>query len=251
MPKPTTTSNWHEATIEQRVKCKELHAAGKRYREIEKPTGVNMDVAQRAVKLCTDHNQSKPTSCSGPAQKLSPHDQRFIRRLSDNTRQATLAEIMRSSCLNVKPQTIGTYLWHMNLYVRICRKKPWLDAAHRRIRKRWARDSVSNGSGLPGFGPGWTRNRGPGPGQEPPRNGTAQVLAGCYPDRTYTCGFLAGLEPDLSSNCTVPTTLAAIKYLSSDRIMTWWICRLSNSMSSFTSSNHICDPTDIRRVAVK
>jgi len=28
----------------------------------------------------------------------------------------------------------------MNLYVRICRKKPWLDAAHRRIRKRWARE---------------------------------------------------------------------------------------------------------------
>jgi len=70
--------------------------------------------------------------------------------------------------------------------------------------------SVSNGSGLPGFGPG----------QEPPRNRTAQVLVGCYPDRTYTRGFLAGLEPDRGSNCTVPTTLAAIKYLSSDRIMT-------------------------------
>jgi hypothetical protein len=79
---------------------------------------------------------------------------------------------------------------------------------------------VSNGSGLHGFGPGWTRNRDPGPGQEPPRNRTAQVLAGCYPDRTYTRGFLAGLEPDRGSNCTVPTTLATIKYLSSDRIMT-------------------------------
>jgi hypothetical protein len=28
----------------------------------------------------------------------------------------------------------------MNLYVRICRKKPWLDAAHRRISKRWSRE---------------------------------------------------------------------------------------------------------------
>jgi hypothetical protein len=115
----------------------------------------------------------------------------------------------------------------------------------------WDSSSVSNGSGLPGFGPGWTRNRGPGPGQVPPRNPTAQVLAGCYPDRTYTHGFLAVLEPDRGSNCTVPTTLATIKYLSSDHIMTWWIRRLSNFMSSFTSSNPICDPTDICRVSVK
>jgi hypothetical protein len=80
--------------------------------------------------------------------------------------------------------------------------------------------SVSNGSGLPGFGRSWTRNRGPGPGQEPRRNQTAQVLAGSYPDRTYTRRFLAGLEPNRSSNCTVPATLATIKYLSADRIMT-------------------------------
>jgi hypothetical protein len=80
--------------------------------------------------------------------------------------------------------------------------------------------SVSNSSGLPGFAPGWTRNRGPGPGQEPPRNQTAQVLAGCYPDQTYTRGILAGLEPDRGSNCRVSTTLATIKYLSSDHIMT-------------------------------
>ena len=43
--------------------------------------------------------------------------------------------------------------------------------------------SVSNGSGLPGFGPGWNRTEGPGPGQEPPSNPTRFVLAGCYPDR--------------------------------------------------------------------
>jgi hypothetical protein len=84
----------------------------------------------------------------------------------------------------------------------------------------WDSSSVSNGSGLPGFGPGWTRKLGRGPGQEPPRNPTTQVLPGCYPGRTYTCGFLAGLEPDHGSNCTVPTTLATIKYFSSDRIMT-------------------------------
>jgi len=44
--------------------------------------------------------------------------------------------------------------------------------------------SVSNRSGLPGFGAGWTRTEGPGPGQEPPSNPTRFVLAGCYPDWT-------------------------------------------------------------------
>jgi len=141
MPKPTTTtSKRHEETIEKRVKCIELHAAGKSYREIERATGVNEDVPHRAVKLWTDHDQLKPTSRSGPAQKLSPCDQRFIRRLSDNNPHATQTKIARSSCVNVKPRTIGTYLRHMNLYVRICRKKPRLDAAHHRIRKRWARE---------------------------------------------------------------------------------------------------------------
>jgi len=47
-----------------------------------------------------------------------------------------------------------------------------------------------------------------------------QVLAGCYPDRTYIRGFLAGFGTERGSNCMVPTTLAPIKYLSSDRIMT-------------------------------
>ena len=101
--------------------------------------------------------------------------------------------------------------------------------------------SVSNGSGLPGFGPG----------QEPPSNRTGQVLAGCYPDRTYTRGLLAGLELDRGSTFTVPATMALIKYLSSDRIMTWSVRRLCIFSCSFTSHCQICDQVNFRRVAVK
>ena len=79
-------------------------------------------------------------------------------------------------------------------------------------------DCVSNGTGLPGFGPGWNRTESPGPGHEPPSNPTRFVLAGCYPDQTSNRGFLAGLEPARGSIYTVPTTLAPIKYMSSDRI---------------------------------
>ena len=111
--------------------------------------------------------------------------------------------------------------------------------------------SVSNGSGLPGFGPGSTRTRGPGPGLEPPRNRTGQALAGCYPDRTYTHGFLAGFEPDRGSMCTVPATMVLIKYLSSDRIMTWSVRRLCISSCCFTSHCQMCDQVNFRWVEVK
>ena len=47
------------------------------------------------------------------------------------------------------------------------------------------------------------------------------------------------------------TTLASIKYLSSDRIMTWSVCRLCSSSRSFTSRFQICVPTNIRWVAIE
>jgi len=47
------------------------------------------------------------------------------------------------------------------------------------------------------------------------------------------------------------TTLPPIKYLSSDRIMTWSVHGLCSSSCSFTSRSQICDPTDIRWVAVE
>ena len=47
------------------------------------------------------------------------------------------------------------------------------------------------------------------------------------------------------------TTLAPIKYLSWDRIMTWWVRRLFSSCRSFTSWVQICDPTNIRWVAIE
>jgi len=47
------------------------------------------------------------------------------------------------------------------------------------------------------------------------------------------------------------TTLAPIKYLSCDRIMTWSVRRLCSSSRSFTSCIQICDPTTTRRVAIE
>jgi len=47
------------------------------------------------------------------------------------------------------------------------------------------------------------------------------------------------------------TILAPIKYLSSDRIMTWSVCRLSSFGRSFTSRSQICDQTNICWVVIE
>jgi len=78
--------------------------------------------------------------------------------------------------------------------------------------------SVSNGSGLPGFGPGWNQPEGPGLGQEPPSNPTCSVLAGLLPGPDINPRFFGRVEPGPRFHITVPATVAPIKYLSSDRI---------------------------------
>jgi len=78
--------------------------------------------------------------------------------------------------------------------------------------------SVSNGSGLPGFGPGWNRTEGPGPGQEPPSDSTRSVLVGLLPGPDINPMFFGRVEPGPQFHITVPATLAPIKYLSSDHI---------------------------------
>jgi hypothetical protein len=67
--------------------------------------------------------------------------------------------------------------------------------------------------------------------------------------KTRTVGTWAGStsKPGLFK----PRCFAPIKYLSSDRILTWCIRRLCGFARSFTSCFRICDPTSIRWVAVE
>jgi hypothetical protein len=78
--------------------------------------------------------------------------------------------------------------------------------------------SVSNGSGLPGFGLGWNRPEGPGPGQEPRSNPTRCGLPGLLPEPDINPQFLTRLNLDCGFIFAVPATATPIKYLSSDRI---------------------------------
>jgi len=78
--------------------------------------------------------------------------------------------------------------------------------------------SVSNGSGIPGFGPGWNRPAGPGPGHEPPSYLTGSVLAGLLPGPDINPRFFGRVEPGPRFQIAVPATVAPSKYSSSDRI---------------------------------
>ena len=92
-------------------------------------------------------------------------------------------------------------------------------------------------------------------GSLPVRNPNLHCLGGFVP-RT-------GHKPAVNwSDCTrtadpfhssskLPPNVAAIKFLSSDRIMTWSVCRMCNFSYSFTSRCRICDRTNIPWIAVK
>jgi hypothetical protein len=47
------------------------------------------------------------------------------------------------------------------------------------------------------------------------------------------------------------STLTPIKYLSSDRTVTWLVCRWCSSSRSFTSGSPMCDPTNMYSVAIE
>jgi len=77
------------------------------------------------------------------------------------------------------------------------------------------------------------------------------------PNSRFGCGFSSDPEPDRCNGFPPKTRhfkstiLAPIKYLSSDRIVTWSVCRLCSFSPSFTSRSHICDRTNIRSVAIE
>ena len=85
-----------------------------------------------------------------------------------------------------------------------------------------------------------TRQNGSGLGLEPELNCSNGFTAW----KTQTVGIRAGFH--LKTRPCKPRYLASIKYLSSDGIVTWSVCRLCSSGRSVTSRFQLCDPTNIR-----
>jgi len=82
-------------------------------------------------------------------------------------------------------------------------------------------------------------------------NRTRWSSPGCYPENRGTHRVRGQVGTGPRFHITVPSTLAPIKYLSSDRIVTWSVRRLCSMSPSFTSRCLICDWRNIRWIAVK
>ena len=77
-------------------------------------------------------------------------------------------------------------------------------------------------------------------------NRTGWYISGCYPENRGTHRVRSRVRTGPWFHFTVPTPLARIQYLSSDRIMTSSVCKLCSISRAFNSRFQICDPTDIR-----
>ena len=111
--------------------------------------------------------------------------------------------------------------------------------------------NVSNGSGLPGLNPGKNQTKDPGAGQEPPSNPNRVSGTGLLSGPYINLWFFGRVVPGQWFHFTVPPTFAPIKYLSSDRTMTWSGRRLCSFSRPFTYRCEICDWTNIRWLAGK
>jgi len=82
-------------------------------------------------------------------------------------------------------------------------------------------------------------------------NRTRWSSPGCYPENRGTHRVRGWVGTGPWFHIMVPATLAPIKYLGSDRVTTWSICRSWSFSPSFTSRCQICDWTKIHWIAVK
>lgn len=112
--------------------------------------------------------------------------------------------------------------------------------------------SLSMMSRCPGRGLGWIQNRKPIPGSKPSTNPHWATGAALYPRCVIELTVLAqGNFTCTRFHLTVCTSLTTIQYISSDYIMTWFVCRLCSFLNSFTSFSQLCDPTYICWLSMK
>ncbi|KAG0635049.1 hypothetical protein HOY80DRAFT_477951 [Tuber brumale] len=80
MPKDPTTGKRREATLVERVKVIEKHAAGKSYRTIGEEIGISKSEAQRIIQRWKEFEELKPRPRTGRPSKYPPGETRAERR---------------------------------------------------------------------------------------------------------------------------------------------------------------------------
>ena len=118
-----------ETTIEERIRVIQLASQGDSFREIERATGISKATAQRILDRWMREQRVTDLPRPGAPKKLKLRDERYLLQLAQRNPRATLADITTDSRLNVSVRTVGDTLRKHQLYVRICRRKPWLNHA--------------------------------------------------------------------------------------------------------------------------
>jgi len=80
MPKDPATGKRREATLVERVKVIEKHAAGKPYRAIGEEIGLSASEAQRIIQRWKEFEELKPRPRTGRPSKYPPGETRAERR---------------------------------------------------------------------------------------------------------------------------------------------------------------------------
>ena len=110
---------------EEKVATIKKHTEGETHREIADELGISKSTSQRIVSSFEKEGQIHQATCTGRPKKLSESDRRFVRLFATQEQHATIAEIATTSGLNVSDWLIGDTLCEGNLWVRVCRRKPW------------------------------------------------------------------------------------------------------------------------------
>ena len=127
-----------EAAFEERVDVIERRAARQSYGKIAKDLGMTKSGASGSCRIGRQ-NKIYNAPHPGAPKKLTGNDERYLCQLSTRNPRATLRDITGDSQLNVSERLVGDTLRKHHLYVRVCRRKPWLDKDSRLRRKQWAR----------------------------------------------------------------------------------------------------------------
>jgi len=145
------------------------------------------------------------------------------------------------------------HAWLQNNYLAVVRSIPILSFLCGRIGGEYGivLAYVPRQLALIRVGTSWNWPEGTCSGQELASHLTLVASAGLFPRPDISPQLVGRVEPGPQFHIMVPASVALIKFSSSDRIMTWWLCRLWSFTSSFTSRGEIWDPTNIRWVAVK
>ena len=140
MPIDQNTGKRRQATETERITVIEKHPEGNNYRQIARETADSKSEAQRIMKRWETTKIINPPPRPGFKPKLHERGRRRLNRINEKNPHAPLRDISADLNLNVSERTLGETLRHMNFYVHVVRKKPFLNYERKRERLRWARE---------------------------------------------------------------------------------------------------------------